>query len=760
MSIFKVRSLPVASLAIYAAVAAADPGTTSSYVTDPQSTHVEDATSKGIGQVNMITCVMSALKPEALVNQGAYNAMVDESKCDPQSRSSSSNASAGAQGAVYTNAIVNSSRASNNDPMIAKIWLLESEGGQDKTIFVRTSASEAPTTGNPYGIFRLDFCGHGGSAPGCLMNGFLQGGADGIQYFQTENRNDNNTPQTQTVALKLNAVGTTSGSGSMQLSDGTTVDGFNFAYNASLFRRAASDASSDQCFSRDASDPDTGQSVWRYGLYDATTGARVVRNSGFPVEYAAGGKTYQGYLGYYGLSLPPEAANLLTSGSTVQKVDYSEGQSPTKTNFTVVTAGGKLTKYTKHTRSLHGLDQIKFTTMVGNDTTSFFAGATPNTQYEMYWDDAAGNFKVTGQMNCGNNGCQLATLDPMQTVSVTYWQNQGGVQGWSQSLGGEVFIDLHGLTSVANADSIDVVYRTQDLVYPAQLPATLFCVRDCPTSDSLATYFGSGGPSPFAGISANNWNPTPVGDVVSYHTDGTQPVLLDAAGQAVVFTDASAYQQHSQYQYGVRSGRLFGTLEAAACDSGGTTFCDYKVNSLDVYYQWETGPNSSNQFAAVKDSTGAFVAFDAPLQVTFDVPANPALYKEYAGKSIVLQYSGFGELWGIPGICVSPTTNAEVPCDGNGARYVPSFVIPFNATTGRVKDGSTEYLVKWLDREIRFASKLSSVCSTAGLALPSSVTLPTAADLQDPSDPNSSIYIGVKPTVTDAPRVIHGDVKF
>jgi len=98
-------------------------------------------------------------------------------------------------------------------------------------------------------------------------------------------------------------------------------------------------------------------------------------------------------------------------------------------------------------------------------------------------------------------------------------------------------------------------------------------------------------------------------------------------------------------------------------------------------------------------------------------------------------------------------------CDEN-SRYVPAFVIPQDTTTGCVTTSTGSYLVKWLDREIRFARKDPSVCTAAGLTLPSGMTLPTSADLKNPSDPNSDAYIGVKPSVTDAPRVIHGDVMF
>ncbi|HYM36394.1 MAG TPA: hypothetical protein VET48_13425, partial [Steroidobacteraceae bacterium] len=210
---------------------------------------------------------------------------------------------------------------------------------------------------------------------------------------------------------------------------------------------------------------------------------------------------------------------------------------------------------------------------------------------------------------------------------------------------------------------------------------------------------------------------------------------------------------------GIRTGRLFTSLAAAECTTGSGTYCDYKVNDADVYYQWETGSNNWNQFAAVKDSGGNVVHFDAPLQVSYTVPTGTQ-YGNYAGKTIVLQYGGFGNLWGIPGSCVSRLTNQSISCNDPDARYVPEFAIPMSDTTGVVTAGSTTYLVKWLDREIRFAGKPLSTCTNDGLVVPSNVTLPDASGLKNPADPNDSIYIGTKPTITDAPRVIQGDVKY
>ncbi|HJW12760.1 MAG TPA: hypothetical protein VJ598_13270, partial [Albitalea sp.] len=366
-----------------------------------------------------------------------------------------------------------------------------------------------------------------------------------------------------------------------------------------------------------------------------------------------------------------------------------------------------------------------------------------------------------GVVECGGSGCQTKDVVPEQSVAPSYFAPQGGVRGWSQSLGGDLFIPLAGVTGSVDSASVNVVYRVQDLVYPATMPANLFCLRECPTAATLASYFaqGSTDASPFVASTFNNWGPTGADGVVTYSTDATLAVL-NGTGGAVTFTNADALQSRPQYQWGVRTGRLFTTLADAQCSpTDSTHFCDNKVDELDVYYQWETGPNQWNQFAAVKDGSGTIVTFDAPLQVSYGVP-NDAKYGAYANKSIVLQYGGFGELWGIPGQCVSALTNDKVSCDTPNSRYVPSFVIPFDEVLGRVTNGATPLLSKWLDREIRFARKDLSVCTSAGVTLGSGQVLPDQSGLNDPSDAASSIYIGSKPVVTDAPRVIHGDVKY
>jgi hypothetical protein len=748
--------LVIALAAALPALALAAPPDTSAYKTDKQNSYVQDSTSQGVDQVNMITCIVTSMRPDALVNQGDYLALVDKNKCDPKARSSTSNAgstSDAGSAASYMTAVVNSARASNSDPMRVKAWIDDKEEDHSATIFANVSVTDAPSDSNPYGVFRLDYCGVVPGLSGCMMQGYLQGATDGITYFEVDQGGGGGG---QTSALRLQATSTTSGAGAMHLSDGQTNLDFTFAYNADYFLRHTA-GQGDQCFSRDATDTDTGMSVWRYGLYDATSGDRINRNGNFPLDYTdANGKVFHGNMGYYGLWMPPDAN--IANGATVQRVQYNEGADPTKTNYTLVEAPGRLMKYTKRTRTLAAIDKIHFQSWVG-DATNFFAGAQSNQQYEMFWDDAAGAFQVTGTTVCSNGPCQSSAFDTPKTVAPSFFLNMGGVHGWSDALGGELFIPLS--SGSVNSSTVNVLYRTQDLVYPADIPSTLYCVNNCPTAASMASYFAqsSTDPSPYANNTFNNWMPTTAGGVVSYTGDTSSGLLKDGTGSSVTFTDKNALQQRPQYMNGVTSGRLFTNLNAAQCADNSGRYCDYQVEQMDVYYQWQTGPNNWNQFAALKDAQGNFVAFDPPLQVNYNVPAGAA-YGQYAGKSIVLQYAGFGDLWGIPGHCVSLNDNQTVSCDTPQARYVPAFSIPMDDVLGRVDAGGTPMLAKWLDREIRFARKDVSVCTGAGITLPTGLTLPTASGLANPADANSAVYIGTEPTVTAAPRVIQGTVEY
>ena len=99
-----------AAMSMAAGVAFASPPANSPYMTDAQSSYVQDATSDSIGSVNMITCIMSSMRPDALVNQGAYIALVDQTVCNAAKTGAATSATGAgaAQAPDYMTAIVNS----------------------------------------------------------------------------------------------------------------------------------------------------------------------------------------------------------------------------------------------------------------------------------------------------------------------------------------------------------------------------------------------------------------------------------------------------------------------------------------------------------------------------------------------------------------------------------------------------------------------------------------------------------------------------
>jgi len=120
--------LGLGALAVPFALAAAP--TSGAYVTDSQSTWVQDRVGDRIGTVNMIMCIMGSMRPDALVNQGAYRALVDQNKCSGRGDSSKSGSTnAGQANATnYMAAVVESTQASATDPLIMKAFLYDECG--------------------------------------------------------------------------------------------------------------------------------------------------------------------------------------------------------------------------------------------------------------------------------------------------------------------------------------------------------------------------------------------------------------------------------------------------------------------------------------------------------------------------------------------------------------------------------------------------------------------------------------------------------
>lgn len=781
---FRFSHLAIAALAALPAVAIAAIPATAPYNTDRTNAYVQDQTSNILGSLNNILCYVGAMDPAEMVGQGNYIALVDKSICDPNSgggRGGSTNT-----GANYEPAIVNVSRASTSAPMIAKVWIDQPGNGQ--AIFAYLSATQAPNPPtDPYGRFRLDYCGQNTTSKACTGKGFINSTAAGLEFFQNEQGNNNGSPGTYQKALLLNSTSSTAGSGKISESFTPTVGAvvslsFTFAYDANNFVR--NDGVTTQCFDRNPAN--AAESVWSYGLYDATTGARIERNSGFPIEYTdVNGAVMNGFVGYWGFWAPTAIS---TTNKTVNQITYSN-TGATKTPYTLLQTGGKLTKYTKVTKTLAQLDKVRF--QFWPQATAPAVGAavvTVGTGYEVYWDNVAGNFKISGQQDPVTwNMVPLATpvvlsIANMQTASP--W----GIYGWSQMLGGSFAIPQNLMATLSAATN--VTFYTQDIVYPssfaATFPAGLICIENCPTLADINASNGVGAAAttlPYAAATTGwvfNTGRTPY----TYTLNATTGNLVDATVADVVSTAMQTSGTTGNYgsnNFGIRSGRLAvkADLDANTAVTGRVgfvagTYLPVDFDQLTTYYEWETGGNNWNQLSVLKDATtGNPVVFDPPLNVDWTIPATGAQYGGMLGATISLQYGGFGDLWGIPSTCVDITTNAPCTFAGAGAtlpadqRWTPQFSIPSGSTVtvgvtqGTVTAGTT-YLVKALEKEVRLANV---ACGGITLVIPgtaATATLPTQATWVDTTLSGSATYVGAAPTFATkpAPRVIHGVKKY
>lgn len=734
-------SLLLAGVVPLSAVAAPPAG--SPYATDVQNSYVHDATSDGIAQLNMVLCIMNAMSPADLVNQGAYVALIDKNKCDTSGRDSASNSSGDASGAEsapdYMKAVVNVTRADTSSPMIGKVWMHMEEQGNPITILVRVTASQSPADVPPYGVFRLDYIGKAGSMT--AFNGYIESTASDISYFE----NSFMGGPAETRALRIAATSTTAGAGSMN----NNGQAFDFAYNPGYFRR--SDGVDDRCFDRNGTA--ASRSVWRYGTYDDTTGERVDQaNPGFPINASYNGASHYGFASYWGIHFQDLDLNAIADAQPIIGLTISDQRPNSTATYSLSKVSGKLTKWTQQSSSLAAMDGIPF--IFNGDLTGKATGNSAVTGFDNWrvtWNNTAGTFTVTGKQNCGQNGCVVADISPTATITTNALDHQP-VNGWSDSFGGNINLPP---TGSPHTGTDPVYFYTQSVVFPGTTVPTLYCLSRCPTATSMAAFTGSN--SPFDANTEMQWFSAPsTASTVSYSFGAGG---LMEGSTVMVDTNASHFGGGGMYSNGIMTGRLF---ESAPSHTNcpqfmtGSEVCEEPNPS--VYYTWQTGPNQWDQ-AMWLTPTGSStpVALDPPQNVHYTVTAQDDTSQSAAwvGKSIQLQFNGFGNLWGLPGNCVDPVDNSVVSC-GPNVRFVPSFALHDGATMSL---GSSTLIVKALDAEMRLSNVPLSTCTGANLNL-NPQTPPTSAGLHDPSSSSDAYYIDVEPTpVLMTPKVIHGVVQ-
>jgi hypothetical protein len=800
MDISSHRSALAAAIAgvLLCSAAAATPPTSSPYGTDVANVYVQDATSDGLAGLNMVLCIVKGLGAgDMLTRHGTvgsngvtrvtYNALVDRNRCDNSSLSSASNSAGDASGATatpaYLNAVVDVTRGSGaSDPMVAATWMTMTSNGKPVTVWARLSATQDPVTNPPYGTMHLDYAGYSESV--MQFNGFIDAQGGAVTHVETSGGSGNGGD----VALALNATSSTAGNGVIRSPDrsqpGSAMVTYLFQYTDAAFAR--NDGSGDRCFDRSRANAQS--SVWSYGIYDASSGDRIdLAHPGFPIVGTAGsglsgvtaGTLEYGYAGYWGINfggVDPAVLGALPDGQVTAISSIQDSRTGHSATYQMYKDSGRLTRWTQNTTTLGALDGIPLLfwaegcSLVNgnlamtpnaspspsgntNCTGGGGSGTGPDFQnWAIQWNSAHARFDVVGIKTCApDTGMCLVTrftgINSPAPVPVLQEFRQQPINAWSEALGNIVIPIPPGDTmgaggSAAHADTDPAYYYAQASVLPAAgNPLNLYCISNCPTAASLASY-ASGGAWPFDSGTVMQW----AGGANQVHYAYGASGLLDDT-QAHVVLPAGA-QNGLQ---GVMSGRLYPTDLGAVLVNGvrscpqGVAYCEPSAPA--EYYTYQTGPNQWNQ-ALWLTSSGTPVVFDPPQDIPYTVPAGAA-FGSWAGKTIQLQFGGFGNLTGIPGTCVDPATNAVLSNCTPQSRFVAAFALPDGTSLSL---GSRAVLTRALNAELRLAPMACpSGLSTAGLNLSPPTTLP-----HDPSQSSDTAYIGVAPTVTSPPAVIDG----
>jgi hypothetical protein len=303
------------------------------------------------------------------------------------------------------------------------------------------------------------------------------------------------------------------------------------------------------------------------------------------------------------------------------------------------------------------------------------------------------------------------------------------------------------------------VVFTENIVYPNDpVPAALACFDNCPDAANLTTA------TPFQAISSYQSVTPSLATHATFSFDPTAVLLTTVSGTPVILSSAN-----SAFANGVTSGPLFDpaylTMDPSPlhCDwdavGGPYTTCGSKAWSvLPEFYTWETGPNDWNKFTGLIDALlGVPVKFTPPRQVLYT--HHDASNTKYDGASFYLEYTGFGDLHGIPGKCVNIDTAADANCSDSGndpaIRWVPEFSIPDTQADGTLTEvtdlttPTTAFLVKALEKEERMTVAAPRSCSTLETT---AYVLPSMSSYIDP-------VIGAEPVITAPPAVVGGVVQ-
>lgn len=745
---------------------------------------MRDAVNETLSQPRMILCFMSKLRPDLMVTPTGsdYLALVDQADCDqagqvssgPQASGGAASSSSNAQSSAisYTETIVNASRANDSAPMIVKAWIPEGSMGIPMTIYTITEATAGVSADAPFGEFTMRFTGTVDANNIDIFKGYLS--ASGSQLLFHEEFTDMDSGQTLTNKAVMNLGAGETGNGAVQgyqmdYDTGlvtTRVD--VYAYNEEAFCRqkilqnGSETNSNEKCFSTDESEGT--KQVFGYYLFDSETGDRYdLPNKGFRVKYNG----QYGFADGYGVHFDDDTSAGLANGVTLTRDD--DNASLNGQEYTTFFLGGKLIKRTVVKKSLASLDGLKFNAFFSSNNA---LGITSTGEYKLYYTASSDSFTITHLNTCGNTGCVDQLLDSEISFSSSdYTGNSAnyGIFGYLPGIGG---IGI-GPDAMNNPTTELVTTEIERDVSPADYPATLYCVENCPTYTNIEAMKNAvaDGDQPANNGPYSNHNSFGVSEanLVTYSLNSSTNVYGAGDGDAVygvnLDSDLRTGLSNTQFGFGAFSGPLVTNADDLTCELAEYDYCTSPVWNGDIssYYVWVTSHQRWNQYRGLLDSTGKLVEFSPSEILYFNAPNDASKYGEFAGQELRLEFAGGDQIWGIPGGCVNDGTFVDDCIDNDSdstTGYLPwydKFRIRGNETTGRLyknSGGTGEYyLVKPAYGEVILKRRNSLYRGT--LTLGSADDLPSL-EIVNVGPNGGDNYIGASPNKPSTVSIVHG----
>ena len=758
------------SLSTYSQVPAS-----SAYALQEGQFFMSDDLQDNLGMPSFLLCFMRQLAADQMAGPSAvtYLALVDEVSCNAdsqvaegaqaESKAAAASAKAGAASIAYKKVTVTVSQDSGNDPMSVKAWVPVEDEGTSTMIYTYGSVTAPVSDSAPYGEFTFNYTQF---IPGPNIDTLKgQMSASGSQILWYEQFYDGDAGGWLEAKATINLGAGTSGNGAVQYFGGVS-EVAAYAYTADNFcrqvkLRAGSSVSEEEaCFFTD--EIKGKKEVFNYSLYNSSTGAaHDLASGGFGIKFTSDGDVNYGFADFNGVHFDESTSKSLSDGQAFTVADPSSSRNDDTVTLDIISSS--LRKITQSKVTLNSLDGVRINTFLDSNPAVTNLGTSG--EYTMSYDLANDRFVATKRDGAVLGSALNFSVSEMLAASGVnkIWS----VSGWVPGVG-NIYISRDAL---ASPSSSLVTKQIDERVLIADMPATLYCLQDCPGYTDIEAAKGqiAADQSPesvYGGIGFGGSS----SDFVTYTLNISSYNYADTNGDismGSVSSDLYNKLDSSSLAYGIYSGPLVTDKSSLTCPEGnGVDYCGIPIweGEVTTYYQIETGHKPWHQSRRLLDTSNNAISFTPPEILYFTAPDDSSQYGEFAGKEIMLEFNGGSDLWGIPGRCLNKTTGTFTDnCYVNGSNgsdgywpWVDMFRIPKNESTGRLYTGTEQsgsYYLVAPNEGLVFLGLNASAKGTLTLGDVSS--LPSTAPIN--IGPNGGAnFIGAEPTQPSTPSVRAG----